>query len=172
MDGLELFNAKHNPISGFIRAQVWPKPIRTAHHLPPPPNIDGVVEIGWLKLGAKNIEQYNSYEFWRANLSFFEGAKLRPKRPRPKKNTQLLERLRQFPVKLPPIPGDILLCGDLSKAAVEQIASQPPCREFAGEVRDPQNGVLLILGPTGGFEVISIYFPWLRKPPILKSLKS
>ena len=66
-------------------------------------------------------------------MSFFEGAKLRPKRPPPKKNTQLLERLRQFPVKLPPIPGDILVCGDLPKAAVEQIASQPPCREIAGQ---------------------------------------
>eukprot|EP00435_Cladocopium_sp_Y103_P017709 s2229_g4.t1 len=31
---------------------------------------------------------------------------------------------KQYPVKLPPIPGDILLCGDLSKASVERIASQ------------------------------------------------
>ena len=131
MDGLELFNAKHNPISGFIRAQVWPKPIRTAHHLPPPPNIDGVVEIGWLKLGAKNIEQYNSYEFWRANLSFFEGAKLRPKRPRPKKNTQLLERLRQFPRQVaahpwghPPVWGSV----ESSSGADRQPATLPGIR--------------------------------------------
>lgn len=44
---------------------------------------------------------------------------------------------KQFPVKLPPIPGDILLCGDLSKAAVEQIASQTRGWLYLNPATDP-----------------------------------
>lgn len=44
---------------------------------------------------------------------------------------------KQYAVKLPPIPGDILVCGDLPKAAVEQIASQARGWLYLNPATDP-----------------------------------